>query len=53
MKERDDDLPRRARQPEKGRKAQKVRNLIKVVNVKEYYEDDFEELDNFTKIARR
>lgn len=49
MKEKDYDLSRRLRQSEKGRKAQKVRNLINGVKI-QYHEDDFEELGSFTKI---
>ena len=57
MKEYDDDFPRRSKPVEKGRKNQKLRNLFKRLDthtIPQIEEDDeFEELDHFTKIARK
>ena len=57
MKEYDDDFPRRSKPVEKGRKTQKLRNLFRKIDphtIPQIEEDEeFEELDNFTKIARR
>lgn len=57
MKEYDDDFPRRSKPVEKGRKTQKLRNLFKKIDpsvIPQIEEDEeFEELDQFTKIVRR
>ena len=53
----DDDFPRRSKPVEKGRKTQKLRNLFRKIDphtIPQIEEDEeFEELDHFTKIARR
>lgn len=51
----DDEYPRYSKPVEKGRKNQKLRNLFKKIDansIPQIEEDEeFEELDNFTKIA--
>lgn len=55
MKEYDDDFPRHSKPVEKGRKTQKLKNLFRKINpntIPQIEEDEeFEELDQFTKIA--
>lgn len=56
MKNFDEDLPRRSKQPEKGRKAQKFRNKIKDIETKDRTELDesvIDEFDSFVKMFRR
>lgn len=55
MKDYDDECPRRSKTVEKGRKQQKLRNLFRKIDanmIPQITEDDeFEELDLFTKMA--
>lgn len=50
MKEKDIDFPRKSRQPEKGRKEQKVRNILKNVSTIED-ESEYDEIHYFSKIV--
>lgn len=45
MKDRENDLPRRHRLPEKGRRAQKVKNLIKRIDVRKVDAHHVDEID--------
>lgn len=49
MKDKDEDFNQRTRQSEKGRKSQKVRNIIKGLSIREYQEEDLEEITRYTK----
>lgn len=48
MKEKEIDFPRKSRQPEKGRKEQKIRNILKNIStIKD--ESEYDEIHYFRK----